>query len=138
MNRTRPRVREGYWVAVSLWVAAVALFAIWHEGTEVDRLRFWADSVEWAINADPLVSKNATELRSKLGDEKFIAEAPAAYPEVDLHETLERYEADRASRSRFDHPLIAFAFWALIPPALLYVAGVITGWIRARPLPSRS
>ena len=137
MNRTRPKIREGYWVAVSLWVAAVALYAIWHEGTEVDRLRFWADSIEWAINADPLVRKNATELRSKLGDEQFIAAAPTVYPDVDLHETLERYQADRAVHQRFDRPLIAFAFWAVVPPMFFYGLGLITGWIRPRPAPPK-
>ena len=138
MSRNRPQIRESYWVVVSLWVAAVALYAIWHEGTEVDRLRFWADSIEWVINADPLVQKNATELRSKLGDEKFIAVAPTVYPDVDLRETLQRYEADRASHPRYEHPIAVFALWTAIPPSLLLAVVLALGWSRRTPLTSKA
>jgi hypothetical protein len=112
-------------VASVMWIAAVAFFAIWHEGMETDRLRFWADSVEWTINADPLVRMNAAELRYKLGDEQFIAAAADSYPDVDLRDTLRRYEVERASHPRYEHPAIAFVLWALVPPALLYALGLI-------------
>jgi len=111
-------------VAAVMWVAAVAFFAIWHEGTETDRLRFWADTVEWSINADPLVTKNAAELRAKLGDEQFIAAAADSYPDVDLRETLHRYETERAGHPRYEHPLLAIVLWALLPPFMLYAVGL--------------
>jgi hypothetical protein len=130
MKLKRLHNSEGFWFLVSMWIAAVALYAIWHEATEVDRLRLWADSVEWSINADPLTKKNATELRAKLGDEKFLAAAAAAYPDVDLRDTLHRYESERASRPRYEHPILTFAFWALIPPAFLYAGGVLLLWSR--------
>ncbi len=121
---------EGFWFVVSMWMAAVALYAIWHEATEVDRLRLWADSIEWSINADPLTKKNATELRAKLGDEKFIGAAQAAYPDVDLRDTMRRYESDRASRPRYEHPVLTFALWALLPPVLLCAGGLAIAWAR--------
>jgi hypothetical protein len=112
-------------VATVLWVAGMAFFAIWHEGTESDRLRFWADAIEMAINSDPTITRNATELRSKLGDEQFIAAAPLQYPEVDLRDTLLRYEAERAGRSRLLHPTLELIFWMLIPPLVLYALGLL-------------
>jgi hypothetical protein len=112
-------------VATVIWIAGAAFFAIWHEGTEADRLRFWADAIEMAINSDPTITRNATALRSKLGDEQFIAAAPLAYPEVDLRETLLRYAADRAGRSRIVHPTVELILWALIPPPLLYALGLL-------------
>ena len=132
MKRKRLYNSEGFWFLVSIWMAAVALFAIWHEATEVDRLRVWADSIEWSINADPLTKNNAMELRAKLGDEKFIAAAQAAYPWVDLRDTMRRYARDRASRPRFEHPELTFVLWALIPPAFFYVGLIVVYARRAK------
>jgi hypothetical protein len=126
MGSDQPRAwRKFCAIASVVWVAGVAFFAIWHEGTEADRLRFWADAIEMAINSDPFTTRNATELRSKLGDEQFIAAAPLAYPDVDLRDTLLRYAAERSGRSRVVHPTVELIVWAIVPPALLYALGLL-------------
>ena len=127
--------RLGAWntfciVASAVWVAAVAFYAIWQHGSEAERLRFWADSVEWSINSDPNVEGNAKELRIQLGDEEFVARAAAAYPRIDLRETLRRYEADRASRPRYRHDALTLVLSAVVPPGMLYLLGLaaLTLW----------
>jgi hypothetical protein len=125
-------------VASAVWVATVAFYAIWQHGSEAERLRFWADSIEWSINSDPNVEGNAKELRTRLGDERFIAQAAAAYPRIDLRETLRRYEADRASRPRYRHDALAFALSAVVPPSILYLLGLGVLWLRAASSSSRS
>lgn len=114
------------WAQASLaWVAGVTLYAISQHQIEVQRLNFWADSIEWIINANPGVPVSAKELRSKLGDEKFIAAAPAAYPRADLRETMRHYYQESTTRERNEHPVAAFVLWVLIPPALLYAFGIV-------------
>src|ERR1051325_6716236 len=113
---------EGFWVQATLvWVAGVALSFFWQHKLEAQRLGYWAESIEWIINADPSVPASAKELRATLGNEKFIAVAPVAYPRVDLREIMRRYESDRANRTRYERPVVAFVLWALTPPALVYV-----------------
>ncbi len=114
---------QNAWLATSiLWITAVAYVALWQYQTQDDRVRYWADSIEGTINGDPMVPRSAKELRARLGDEKFIAAAPAAYPQVDLRALMRRYEADMATRRHFDFRL-SLAL-ALLPPLLLYVFGV--------------
>jgi hypothetical protein len=138
MKRERLKSWESFWiVAAVLWVAAVALYAIWTRGIEVERLRFWADSIEWTINADPMVEVSAKELRASLGDEQFIATAPAAYPRVNLKETMQRYEADLARRPRGMHDGLTFIAWALVPPTLLYLLTLLAMRLRAVLRPTR-
>jgi len=116
-------------LASLVWVAGAAHYGLWQHNTEAQRLSHWADTVEWVINADASVPVSAKELRSKLGDEQFIVAAAAAYPRVDLRETIRRYERDRVNRPRYEHPVVALVSWALIPPALLYGLGMMVGWI---------
>ena len=126
MRLERLRSWETVWIVASVvWVAAVALYAIWNHGMEVERLRFWADTVEWTINADPMVEVSAKELRASLGDEQFIATAPAAYPRVNLKEAMQRYEADAVRHPRRKADAISFVAWALVPPALLYLLAML-------------
>jgi hypothetical protein len=132
MKLERLKSWESFWiVAAVLWVAAVALYAIWTHGIEVERLRFWADSVEWTINADPTVQVSAKELRASLGDERFIAAAPATYPRVNLKEAMQRYEADLARRPHRMHDAMSIVAWALVPPALLYLLALLAMRVRA-------
>jgi hypothetical protein len=113
---------EVLWIVASVaWIAGVGLFALKQHQLAADRLRFWADSVEWIINADPMVPISAKELRGQLGDEKFITEAPKAYPKVNLQEIVRRYEADRAAHaSSYASPGVPFVLAALLPPVLAY------------------
>ena len=121
---------KNFWLLASLlWVAGATLYGFWQHNTEAQRLSHWADTIEWIINADANVPVSAKELRSKLGDEQFIAAAAAAYPRVDLRDAIRRYERDRVNRPRYENPVVAFVSWALIPPALLYGLGIIIGWI---------
>lgn len=117
-------------------MAGVAYIALWQYQTQDDRVRYWADSIEGTINGDPMVPKSAKELRSKVGDEAFIAAAPAAYPQVDLREMTRRYEADMAKRPRFD--LRSAVAFALLPPLVLYIFGWARAWIARRFQPRRS
>jgi hypothetical protein len=116
-------------VASMVWVAAVALYAIWRHGSDVERLRYWADSIEWSINADPMIEASAKQLRARLGDERFITAAAAAYPRVALRETLQRYEAEEARRPREKYDAVSLVFWSLLPPGLLHAAGLIAACI---------
>jgi hypothetical protein len=118
-----------------LWVAAVSFYASRQHDRDVQRLAFWADSIEWLINADPMVPISAKEMRAKVGDEAFIAAAASAYPKVELRQTLRRYEEDMARRARSEHPVLAFLLWMLVPPVLLYALGL--GAARLGLLPER-
>ena len=124
---------ESFWLQAALvWVAGVALSFFWQHRMEAQRLNFWAESIEWIINADPSVPVSAKELRGKLGNEKFIEVAALAYPRVDLREILRRYESDRGTRTRYERPVVAFVLWALTPPASLYVFGMLVSAIASR------
>jgi hypothetical protein len=113
---------EVLWIVASVaWVAGVGLFALQQYQLAAERLRFWADSVEWLINADPMVPVSAKELRGQIGDEKFIAEAPKAYPKGNVQEMVRRYEADRAAHpSGYARPGVPFVLAALVPPLVIY------------------
>ena len=125
---------ESLWVVASVvWVAAVALYGFREHQATVERLRFWADSIEWIINADPMVEVSAKELRGKLGDEQFIAVAETAYPKVNLGTAMRRYETEMAAQPRYPHPAVLFVFWALIPPVSVYAIGrLLSSAIRFR------
>jgi hypothetical protein len=135
--KLRPLSRwEQIWVLASLlWVAAVSFYASRQHDRDVQHLAFWADSIEWLINADPMVPISAKEMRAKVGDEAFIAAAASAYPKVELRQTLRRYEEDMARRARSEHPVLAFVLWMLVPPVLLYALGL--GAARLGLLPER-
>ena len=127
MGRKRPSGWNTFCIVVSaVWIAAVAFYAIWRHASDMERLRFWADSVEWSINADPMLDVSAKELRAKLGDEQFIAQAAAAYPRVDLRETLQRVEADQAKHPHRRYNGLKLFLWALAPPFALYLLGFAT------------
>lgn len=113
-----------------VWISGVAYVALWQYQTQDDRLRYWADSIEGTINGDPMVPRSAKELRSKIGDEAFIAAAPAAYPQVDLRDMMRRYRADMGRHRRFDFR--GAAALALLPPLVLYVIGLALAWIARR------
>lgn len=125
---------ESVWVVTAVaWVAAVAFYAFREHQAVTERLRFWADSIEWIINADPMVEVSAKELRAKLGDEKFIAVAETAYPKVNLRATMRRYEAEVASQPLFEHAAMVLVLWALVPPLLAYgLAWLLSSAIRFR------
>lgn len=114
--------RPGAWlVAGMVWVCLVSFAALWQYGRGEDRLRFWGDVVEETINGDPSVMASAKTVRSRLGDERFIAEAQQLYPQVDLRDVLNRYRSDAANRWR-----LTFAEWmtlVLLPPPVLYLVG---------------
>lgn len=110
------------WFSVSLaWVVGVAVDA--HNRAELaeERLRLWADQVEYLINADPMVETSAKKLRSEVGDEQFIVEAPKAYPNVNLAPVVQRYDAEKAASGGSEEiragRVIALA---LAPPATAY------------------
>lgn len=133
MTPERSRGWESLRVVASLaWIAAVALYAAWQHDKQTERLRYWADSVEWTIDADPTVQTNAVELRTRLGDEKFIAAAAAAYPRVDLRDTLQRCQIDLARHPLRRQNAFILVLWSLAPPALLYFLGFAAA--RLRPL----
>jgi hypothetical protein len=70
--------------------------------------------------------------RIELGDEQFIARAPALYPKIDFSKTLELYRS--ASANHWQHQLgVAFAWFlaAVAPPGLLYALGLLLAWVRA-------
>jgi hypothetical protein len=77
------------------------------------------------------VRLSAKELRAKLGDEQFIAAAPAAYPHVDLRETMRGYQQEVARHPIQEHLVGTFLFWALVPPLVLYGVGVVAEVIAA-------
>ena len=113
------RWRDACFIASMMWVGLVIFTALWQYGSGQDRVRFWADVVEETINGDPTVETSAKTLRSRVGDERFIAEAQRAYPQVDLRDVLKRYRSDIGTRWHFSFPEgIALI---LLPPAALYV-----------------
>lgn len=127
---------QNVWLVVCVaWIAGVAYISLWHYQTLDDRQRYWADAIEGTINGDPMIPRSAKELRSRLGDQKFIAAAQAAYPQVDLRDMMRRYDAEMANRS--DFTLLDAVALALIPPSLLYLFGLVLAWIvrRSRSLP---
>ena len=133
MTPERSRAWESLRVVASLvWIAAVGLYAAWQHDKQIERLRYWADSVEWTIDADPTVETSAVELRTRLGDEKFIAAAPAAYPRVDLRDTLQRCRVDMAKHPLHRQNAFMLVLWSLGPPAFLYFVGFAAA--RLRPL----
>lgn len=133
MTPERSHAWESLRVVASLaWIAAVALYAAWQHDQQTERLHYWADSVEWTIDADPTVQTNAVQLRTRLGDEKFIAAAAAAYPQVDLRDTLQRCRIDMARHPLRRQNALILALWALAPPALLYFLAFAA--VRLRPL----
>ncbi len=118
------------WVLASLtWVVGLGVGTFWSHEAEREWLNYWADSIEWVVNADPTVPVSAKQVRAKLGDEAFIAAAPSLYPQVNLQETLRRYEADKANRPPHEHVNASFVLWALVPPVGLYGLGIVVGWI---------
>lgn len=120
------------WLAACLiWVLAVALYVSGENDRQVERLGRWAAAIESVINADPAVRLSAKELRAKLGDEEFIAAAPAAYPHVDLRETMRGYQQEVARHPIHEDLLGAFLLWALAPPLVLYGLGVVAEAIAA-------
>lgn len=125
------RLWHNAWLVTSVvWISGAAYIALWQYQTQDDRVRYWADSIEGTINGDPMIPKSAKELRSKVGDEQFIAAAPAAYPQVDLRDMMRRYEADMARRPRFN--LRRAVALALLPPLVLYIFGSTLAWITRR------
>lgn len=133
MTPERSRAWESLRVVASLaWIVAVALYAAWQHDKQTERLRYCADSIEWTIDADPTVETNAVELRARLGDEKFIAAAAAAYPRVDLRDTLQRCRIDMERHPLRKQNAFVLALWSLTPPALLYFLGFAAA--RLRPL----
>src|SRR5690349_13732604 len=124
MHRSRPW-RPIWMVASLVWIVAVALYASKENDRQAERLNRWAAAVEAVINADPMVRTSAKELRTKLGDEQFIAAAPAAYPQVDLRETLRGYTDEMSRHPVHKHLLATLATWALGPPLCAYGLGVL-------------
>jgi hypothetical protein len=122
--------REAWLVVTIIWLAAVTFTLLWQYQSAEDRVRIWADVIEGTINGDPMVPISAKLLRTQLGDEAFIAEAQHAYPQVDLHQVLQRYEADTTNRwhFRFRHTLEL----TFVPPLLLYLVGVAVALARTR------
>ena len=116
-------------LASLIWVAAVAFYASREHDRDMLRLNLWADAVEGIIDGHPMLPVSAKGLRAKLGDERFIAEAAHAYPQVDLRETLRRYGEDIAGHPFHKHPLGAFATRGLIPPGVLYLLGALADWL---------
>lgn len=114
-----------------VWVLAAALYLSSEHDRQVERLGRWATAVEAVINADPMVRLSAKDLRAKLGDEEFIAAAPKAYPNIDFRDTLKRYEREMAEHPVRRDPIATFLLWAVVPPIVLYVLGMLAEAIAA-------
>src|SRR5689334_12924186 len=112
-------------VASLVWVAAAAFYASSLHDRDVQRLKRWADTIEADINADPMVRMNAQQLRARVGDEAFIAAAARAYPHIDLRQTMHSYHQDMAAHPLSRNPLATFAIWGLVPPLVLFIAGLL-------------
>ena len=131
-------------IASLLWIFSMGVMSAKYFQTESERRAWWLNMLELQLTTtikgtDRTLNggsrageKELEKLRGAMTDSEWIDALPKLYPNAGLQESLESYRRDMGNLPNDQlRDLGLIALLALVPPSLIYIAGLVLVWIIA-------